>query len=132
MTVFDKMAPLEARLQQIRQSGKKIGFVPTMGALHQGHISLVETSKKQADYTVVSIFVNPTQFNNPEDFRLYPSRPEQDLIWFRRQGEGVIVFAADNLFYITAFAQVQGQFPSKVSGIQSISPVKYIDLAVNG
>ena len=79
MTVFDKMAPLEARLQQIRQSGKNIGFVPTMGALHQGHVSLVETSKKQADYTVVSIFVNPTQFNNPEDFRLYPSRPEQDL-----------------------------------------------------
>jgi len=86
MKIFDKRGGMESHLQAIRQSGKKIGYVPTMGALHQGHLSLIEASKTQTDYTVASIFVNPTQFNNPEDFRLYPSRPEQDLSMLREAG----------------------------------------------
>ena len=105
MTVFDKMAALEARLQPIRQSGKKIGFVPTMGALHQGHLSLLETSKNQADCTVVSIFVNPTQFNNPEDFRLYPSHPEHDLYILDQAGCDLVFTPSAEEIYPTGLKQ---------------------------
>ena len=68
-----------------------LGFVPTMGALHQGHISLVEQSLSMADHTLVSIYVNPTQFNNAEDLEKYPSTLEQDLQLLSTAG-GVVVF----------------------------------------
>lgn len=61
------------------QSNRQIGFVPTMGALHQGHLDLVQTSKSKMDVTVVSIFVNPTQFNNLKDFEKYPITLDADL-----------------------------------------------------
>lgn len=60
-------------------SGKSVGFVPTMGALHDGHIALIKKSLKQNDITIVSIFVNPTQFNNKEDLKKYPNTIKQDL-----------------------------------------------------
>lgn len=63
--------------------GKKIGFVPTMGALHEGHVSLVRKAKEECDFVVVSLFVNPTQFNDPKDFASYPKTFEEDCNMLR-------------------------------------------------
>lgn len=79
MMIIRSAAELETYTDRARQNGKSIGFVPTMGALHAGHISLVEQSVKENDFTVVSVFVNPTQFNNPTDLATYPRDEERDL-----------------------------------------------------
>jgi pantoate--beta-alanine ligase len=77
--VFEKTAALQAHLENLISTGKTIGFVPTMGALHRGHLSLIRESKKDNDITVCSIFINPTQFNNPDDLKKYPRQFEQDI-----------------------------------------------------
>ena len=78
MKIFTNKKELKTFLSLIKEQKKSIGFVPTMGALHKGHLSLVKKAKKKNDVTVVSIFVNPTQFDNKEDLVKYPKTIEND------------------------------------------------------
>ncbi|BAV05219.1 pantothenate synthetase [Filimonas lacunae] len=79
MILFKQISQLQQALAAARNENKSIGFVPTMGALHQGHLSLIAQSKRENDITVCSIFVNPTQFNDPKDFEKYPITTAQDI-----------------------------------------------------
>jgi pantoate--beta-alanine ligase len=79
MLIFKKVTDLQHYLTKVRQKGQTIGFAPTMGALHRGHASLVERANKGSNISVVSIFVNPTQFNDPKDLVKYPRTPERDI-----------------------------------------------------
>ncbi len=78
MQILTTAAGLHAYAEQARQAGKRIGLVPTMGALHAGHLQLVHAARAECNEVVATIFVNPTQFNNAEDFRFYPRVPEAD------------------------------------------------------
>lgn len=79
MVIFKKADDIRHFLLEQKRQQVSIGFCPTMGALHAGHISLIEASKRQCTLTVCSIFINPTQFNNPTDYQQYPVSLEQDL-----------------------------------------------------
>ncbi len=93
MHIFYGKAPLIAHLNSSQFIDSTIGFVPTMGALHDGHLALMERSIRENEYTVVSIFVNPTQFNNPEDLAKYPRTLEEDVRKITALNPDVIVYA---------------------------------------
>jgi len=95
MEIFKKIAPLKVYLEEIRRSGQTIGLVPTMGALHNGHIALISASKAQNSHTICSIYVNPMQFNNPADLQKYPRTLEQDVKLLEAAGCDVL-FYPDN------------------------------------
>lgn len=97
--VFENIEPLQKYLNSGRKSGKTIGFVPTMGALHKGHLSLIRESRKGNDITVCSIFVNPTQFNNPDDLRNYPRHFEKDLELLKKENCEVVFYPSVEEMY---------------------------------
>ena len=93
MLIFKKKAELVSYLKPSLDSNVSIGFVPTMGALHEGHLSLIATSLNNNGLTIVSIFVNPTQFNNPEDLKKYPRTLEKDVENIKKVSPNVLVYA---------------------------------------
>jgi pantoate--beta-alanine ligase len=93
MLIFNKQADLKEHLLAYINSNATIGLVPTMGALHQGHLSLIANSLKNNQLTVVSIFVNPTQFNNAEDLEKYPRTLDKDVETIATLSDTIIIFA---------------------------------------
>ncbi|MFT3903976.1 MAG: pantoate--beta-alanine ligase [Niabella sp.] len=94
MIVFHKAAAINPFLQQQKALNKRIGFVPTMGALHDGHLSLIEQCRQNCDIVVSSIFVNPTQFNDPSDLEKYPRTTEADIQKLYEAGCDVVFLPA--------------------------------------
>jgi pantoate--beta-alanine ligase len=92
MFIFSNQADLKAHLKS-KSDSKSIGFVPTMGALHDGHLALIKKSLEENRTTVVSIFVNPTQFNNPEDLAKYPRTLDADADKLKKLNPKIIVYA---------------------------------------
>ncbi len=92
MRVFTLKKNLNEAVKTEKKSGKTVGFVPTMGALHDGHLALVKKSLQENPVTVVSIFVNPTQFDNPEDLEKYPRFLERDLHLLEKTDKNLIIY----------------------------------------
>ncbi len=90
MIIFKRITELQKLLKNYSSQGKKIGFVPTMGALHEGHLSLLEICQKENDVTVCSIFINPSQFNNKKDFIKYPVTTENDIFLLEKKHTDIL------------------------------------------
>lgn len=93
MQIYEQKEKLRTFLKTLKTEDSSIGLVPTMGALHQGHLSLVNQCFSENDVTVVSIFVNPTQFNNPSDLEKYPRKFQTDINLLQEVSDKIIVFA---------------------------------------
>ena len=99
MILFKTIRPLQTKLEKLRNEKLKIDFVPTMGALHAGHLSLIKEAKKQCDIVVCSIFVNPTQFNNKNDFDKYPVTIEHDIFLLETNKTDILFLPSVNEIY---------------------------------
>ena len=99
MIIFKHRGELKKYLQTIAFSQNPIGFVPTMGALHPGHLSLLKKCREVCKISVCSIFVNPTQFNNPEDFKKYPKTIEKDILLLEENGCDILFLPDEKEIY---------------------------------
>lgn len=99
MKIVHTVSEIEKELSTAKKEGLQIGFVPTMGALHEGHLSLIKKSIEDNDFTVVSIFVNPTQFNDKNDFDKYPRNVEQDAKLLERTGVDIVFAPTEREIY---------------------------------
>ena len=95
MTLFKEKSDLNKKIGYIKEKNLTIGLVPTMGALHKGHLSLVERSLVENDFTIVSIFINPTQFNDKEDLANYPKNLTKDCDFLEAISDDIIIFAPE-------------------------------------
>jgi pantoate--beta-alanine ligase len=99
MIIFKTIADLQQYIENQRKAGNTIGFVPTMGALHHGHLSLIKACRQQHPITVCSIFVNPTQFNDPSDFNKYPVTIEKDCLMLEQEQTDILFLPSVNEMY---------------------------------
>ena len=99
MILYKKSEDIRNKLNQLKGQDKSIGFVPTMGALHEGHLSLIKQSIAEKNITVVSIFVNPTQFNDKKDFEKYPVTIEKDIELLERSGTDILFLPSVHEMY---------------------------------
>ena len=133
MLIFDNKLALTSYIKSISDTNSSIGFVPTMGALHAGHLSLIQLSLCDNTINVVSVFVNPTQFNNPEDLAKYPRTLENDVEKIKTISDKVIIYApnvydiyegktvSENFEYDGLENQMEGKFrPGHFNGVGTI------------
>ena len=115
MQTLTTVAALTAAIEEAKKSGKTIGLVPTMGALHEGHLSLIHKARQQNDLVVVSVFVNPIQFNNQEDLAKYPRTVEADC-------EKLAAAGADIAFV----PSVEEMYPEPVNTVYHFGPIEQV------
>lgn len=115
MIIIREIKRIGKIIRREKGQGKLVGFVPTMGALHSGHISLVKKAEKECDFVVVSIFVNPTQFGPEEDYRKYPRTFEKDKELLEKEGVDLLFYPSVNTMYPKGFSTyVEEIYLSKV------------------
>jgi pantoate--beta-alanine ligase len=107
MLVFKKVSDLQKYLNSLKNKGLQIGFIPTMGALHRGHVSLIDRSRSSCDVTVASIFVNPTQFNDPKDLEKYPRPISKDIEMLTEAGCHVLFLPSVEEVYPNGMVSTQ-------------------------
>ncbi len=118
--IFTSIDPMRQRIAQWRQAGQRIAFVPTMGALHEGHISLTQNAKAQADRVIVSIFVNPTQFAPNEDFASYPRTFEADVARLAAAGVDGVYYPTTDIIYPPGFVTTISLAGPATAGLEDI------------
>ncbi|MFH1317674.1 MAG: pantoate--beta-alanine ligase, partial [Candidatus Omnitrophota bacterium] len=118
MIVSGSIDKVRKIIKKAKQQGKTIGFVPTMGSLHCGHMSLVKRAKKECGFVIVSIFVNPAQFGPGEDFKCYPRNLDKDENLLRQEGIDLIFYPKDDVMYPRDYSVYveEGQLSSKLCG----------------
>lgn len=122
MIIFKKRIDISNYIVNHKKTSGKIGFIPTMGALHKGHISLIEASKKTDTLTICSIFVNPTQFNNTADFETYPITIEKDIDLLEKTGCNVLFLPSVDEVYP---ADSSTTLPYELGFIETVLDGKY-------
>lgn len=119
MLVIKDIASMKKWCRKAKEEGKIIGFVPTMGALHEGHLSLIRKARKDCDVVVVSIFVNPTQFGPGEDFERYPRNLSQDIILCEKEGVDFVFAPSSKDMYpegYSTWVEVSGKLTQILEG----------------
>ena len=130
MKIIHKIDELKSEIESYRSDKKNIGFIPTMGALHEGHISLVQRCVQENDICIISIFVNPTQFNNAKDLASYPRDLKQDSEMLEKAGCNLVFNPDDHEIY--SKAELSTTFNFDFEGLDQVMEGKFRPGHFNG